>query len=119
MTPGQLFELLKHWRRRCLYGAALIVVLLLGFPVIEHFRGKARLTLYKGKLAAAGERLLGKQVVIPVPREENGFPALLSRLNELPSLDGETVPPIVRRLQHGKAMVIHKAPTWRDSSRKP
>jgi hypothetical protein len=109
----------KHWIRKCLYAAVVLVVVLLGFLVIEHFRGKARLIRYKTKLAAAGEKLLVKDLLIPVLPEDNGFPLLLSQLKALPPWDPNSMVPFARRLQHGKAIVSHKESMWLDSAPQP
>jgi hypothetical protein len=108
----------KRGTRNLLFAAGLIVLLLLGFLIGEHFRGKLRVPRYKSKMAAAGEKLFAKDLLIPVAPEENGFPLLLTRLNELPSWEPNSVPPVARRLQHGKALVIHKETLWHDLGRK-
>ena len=96
-------------RTKVKIGFLLALGLAMVWPVAAHYRAKWRLQDYKLKLKARGEKLAISEL-IPLPQIDtpNGARALLSAGARLNSVDLSNLPPTMKLLAPGHALVAWK-----------
>lgn len=98
-------------RRRVIVVAVLMVLVgLIAWPIVAHYRLKNAVARYARQLAAQGETLSVPELAPPLPpSEQNGAPAMLAALALLPPPNFSNRPPMMRHVAPGRALVA-----WRE-----
>ncbi|HEY0455278.1 MAG TPA: hypothetical protein VGE41_02825, partial [Verrucomicrobiae bacterium] len=89
---------------------AIILFLLIAFPVEEHYRGKAALARTRAELIAKGEKLDVDQLVVRIPASSNGFTKFMDAFAGFTTLGISNQPPTLTTVSPGKAIVIWQRP---------
>jgi hypothetical protein len=103
-------------RHKILIALGCLVVALVLFPVIEHYRGKWALERWKADMAAKGEKFNIEELIPPPPAPaDNAFPDVLFasfRLRANSYLTG-LMPPSLRFAAPGKVIYIPAQTHWK------
>src|SRR5713226_3727528 len=111
----KLLSPMQKPRHKILIALGCLLVALVLFPVIEHYRGKWALERWKASMAAKGEKFKIEELIPPPAPEDNAFPDVLfasGRLRANPQLSG-LVPPGLRFVAPGKAIYIPGQTHWK------
>ena len=103
-------------RHKILIALGCLLVALVLFPVIEHYRGKWALERWKADMAAKGEKFKIEELIPPPPApEDNAFPDVLfasGRLRTSPNLTG-LMPRSLRFVAPGKMIYTPSQTHWK------
>jgi hypothetical protein len=102
-------------RHKTLLALGCLLVALVLFPVIEHYRGKWALERWKADMVAKGEKFKIEELIRPPAPEDNAFPDVLfasGRLRANPQL-AHLIPPSLRFAAPGKMIYTPGQTRWR------
>ena len=93
-------------RGKVLLGIVFLLALMIGWPIVVHFRAKAAVRAYDKQLRAQGEKLTIDELIPPrTATGANGAAAFLSAARRLSSLDFNYEPSRMKALAPGHARV--------------
>jgi hypothetical protein len=91
-----------------------VVLMVAGFLVAEHVRGRISLARYVHRLSAQGEKMSAEEFKLPPVTGENGAPEVLAAAKELKAgvVLPKTYPPRMRLTPAGHAIVCFREEQW-------
>ncbi len=90
------------------------ILILSGFLLVEHFRGKIALAKYKDNLRTKGEKLTVQDLTRGDPQGDNGAPRVFAAIKQLKPgvVIPEKYPPIMPMMESGRAGIGHAENFW-------